>query len=336
MENLKELLEKSNKIYLENHENKVWFGRCIFLSWYCKLGTCKFCYRSTQKSRIHDEKNARRSLSSILIEALISKKLNWKVEFLTGGYGIYETEDLVNITKLVSEVYGEKIWLNLGAIKEEDLKKFKPYIKGVVSSIETVNKDLHNKVCPDKNIEPYEEMFSYSKDLKKSITIVIGLGEKREDFDKLKEFIKKHRLDRITFYALKPVKGTPYVKGPSTEDYVWWIAKTRINFPKLQIIAGTTYNRASGKEANKDEIYLLMKAGVNALTKFPATKKFNTEAARDIEKQIKKSGREFTGTLTKMPEINWDKEIDNLNLDSKLKEDMKINIKQYIKRMGKE
>ncbi|MDD5178540.1 MAG: radical SAM protein [Candidatus Nanoarchaeia archaeon] len=333
METLKELLEKSNKIHLDNHGNKVWFGRCIFLSWYCKVGTCKFCYRSTQKSRIKHEENARRSLASLLIETLLSKKLNWRIEFLTGGYGIYSTKELVAIMKHVSESYGEKIWLNLGAIKKEDLEKFRPYIKGIVSSIETINEKLHNKVCPDKAIKPYEEMFSYTGNLKKSMTIVIGLGEKKEDFEDLAKFIEKHKLDRITFYALKPVKDTPYTAGPSTEDYVWWIAKTRIRFPKLQIIAGTTYERAA-ENKYKDEIYLLMKAGANAITKFPATKKFNTEAAKNIEKQIKKAGREFTSSLTKLPKTNWDKEIDSLSLEDELKKDMKEKLKEYMKRMS--
>ncbi|MDD5331442.1 MAG: radical SAM protein [Candidatus Nanoarchaeia archaeon] len=338
MENLKELLEESNKIHLENHGNKVWFGRCIFLSWYCKLGTCKFCFRSTQKSRIHDEKTARRSLSSVLVETLLSKKLNWKIEFLTGGYGIFSVKELIDIMKKVSEVYGEKIWINLGAVEKQDLELFKPYLKGIVASIETVNPELHNKICPDKAIQPYEKMFSYSKDLKKSMTIVIGLGEKKEDFENLAEFIEKNKLERITFYALKPVKGTPYTKGPTTEDYVWWIAKTRIRFPKLQIITGTTYNRVAEIEKynTKDEIYLLMKAGANAITKFPATKKFNTEAAKKIEAQIKKADRVFTSTLTKIPKVNWDKEIDSLSLDEKLKEQMKIQIKEYLHRMGKE
>ena len=82
---------------------------------------------------------------------------------------------------------------------KEDIEKFRPYIGGIVASIETINKELHGKVCPDKKIEPYEEMLSGldkekgKNDLKKSITIVIGLGESDDDKKLLMEFIKKHK-----------------------------------------------------------------------------------------------------------------------------------------------
>ncbi|MBM3199323.1 radical SAM protein [Candidatus Woesearchaeota archaeon] len=336
MEDFNQLLEESNKTFLENFKPEVWFGKCIFISWYCDVGTCQFCFRSTQKSRIGFAQRARRSVASILSEALIAKNMGWRVEFLTGGYRIYPLQDLVNIAKLVSQVYGEKVWLNLGALKEEELESFKPYIKGIVSSIETINPELHDKICPNKPIKPYEEMFSYSKDLRKSITIVIGLGEKKEDFELLAEFIEKHKLDRITFYALKPVKGTPYTHGPDSKYYAWWIAKTRVRFPKLQIIAGTTYKRIMCEDDcdTKDEIKLLMLAGANAVTKFPATKKFGSIAAKKIEEGIEKSGRKFTSTLTKMPEVDWDAEVDNLIIGEDVKEKLRPVLKDYLKNMS--
>ena len=135
-----ELIEQANKIYKENFDNYTWFGRCIFLSWYCDVGTCKFCYRSTQKDRIKFAEHAKRTPASILTEALLAKNLGWRIEFLTGGYKIYPTEELIEIARLVSLVYGEKIWLNLGALKKEELLKFKPYIKGIVASYEKIEK----------------------------------------------------------------------------------------------------------------------------------------------------------------------------------------------------
>lgn len=325
----KELLKQAEKSYLENFDNTAWYGRCIFLSWYCDIGTCKFCFRSTQKHKIKYAQNAKRTIASVLVEALLCRKLGWRIEFLTGGYRIFPTNELVKITELVSKVYGEKIWLNLGVISKEDLAQFKLYVKGVVSSIETIEPELHNKLCPDKPIEPYEKMFDYAEGLKKSMTIVIGLGEKKEDFSLLAEFIRKRGLDRITFYALKPVKGTLFEnsKGPSTEDYLWWIAKTRNEFPKLEIIAGTTAKRY-------EEVGLLMKAGANAFTKFPATKMFGTLQAFRITKDITDAGRELAGTVTKLPEIDWDEEINQLKIEDNIKEKMKKIIKLYLKRMG--
>tara|TARA_Y100000034_G_scaffold35645_2_gene43755 strand:- start:12993 stop:14012 length:1020 start_codon:yes stop_codon:yes gene_type:complete len=325
---LKQLTEQANLLTIKTFGNKVWYGRCIFLSWYCDVGTCKFCYRSTQKARIKHATHAKRSIGSILVEALLAKNLGWRIEFLTGGYKSFPMEELIEIARLVEKVYEEKIWLNLGALSKEDLDQFRPHIKGIVSSIETIAPELHGKICPDKPIEPYEEMFNNANDLKKSITIVIGLGEKRDDFALLQKFIEKWKLDRITFYALKPVPGTPYEKGPETEEYLWWIAKTRLAFPKLQIIAGTTLRRYK-------EVGQILKAGANAFTKFPITKKFNSEEAIYIENDIKQAGRELKGTLTQLPDIDWNKEVDDLDINDDLKKEVKEKLILYLKRMQK-
>ena len=321
-------IKEANKVYKENFSPKAWYGRCIFLSWYCDLGTCKFCFRSTQKHKIKHSENAKRTKASVVVEAMLAKHLGWRIEFLTGGYKIFPMEDLVEMTRLVSLVYGEKIWLNLGVISREDLDQFKPHVKGIVSSIETINPKLHKEICPDKEIEPYEEMFDYSEDFKRSMTIVIGLGEKREDFDLLVKFIEKHNLERITFYALKPVRGTMFEnsEGPKTEDYLWWIANTRIKFPKLEIIAGTTARRY-------EEVGKLLEAGANAFTKFPATKMFGTPEAKQIENDIQNVGRKLFGTITKLPDVNWDEEIEKLKLDSELELEVKDKMKLYLSRM---
>jgi len=325
-----DLIEEANKTYLENFSKESYYGRCIFLSWYCKKATCKFCFRSTIHHKVRYAKKAKRSTASILIEALFAKHLGWSVEFLTGGYGIYPFDELLQIIKNVVKVYGKKVWVNLGTFTDKELEQIKPYIEGICCSIETVEEELHDALCPDKPIEPYSEMLKTAekKGFKKSITIIIGLGEKEQDFELLKRFIKEHKLDRITFYALKPVKGTPFTQGPETEYYTKWIAKTRIAFPNIEIIAGTTARRY--KEAGE-----LLKAGANAITKFPATKLFGTEQAEFIEIHAEKSGRPLKGTLTKLPDIDWDKEIDSLQIDEKIKEEMKSKIQKYLQTMEK-
>lgn len=305
------------------------FGRCIFLSWYCEKGSCKFCFRSTIKNKIKDAKNAKRSLASILTDAIIGKNLGWSIEFLTGGYGIFPFDEILNIAKHVSEIYQQKIWVNLGALKKEELEKLKPYVEGICASIETINPELHDNICPEKAIEPYSEMLELAKKLgfKTSITIVIGLGETKEDFSLLKEYIKKHDLDRITFYALKPVKGTHYTKSPDPEYYAWWIKQVRDNFPGIKIMAGLTPKRV-------DYVKNILEAGADAITKFPAVKQFNSEKAKLIEKLVKDSGRDFTGSLTKLPDIDWNKEVDKLSLDENLKKQIKIKLKEYLKTMN--
>jgi biotin synthase-like enzyme len=323
-------IEQANKIFTENWGKEVYYGRCIFLSWYCERGTCKFCFRSTTKHKIKHAETAKRSMASILVEAVLAKNLGWNIEFLTGGYGIYPFEELIEIIKNVNAILDRKVWVNLGEFKKEQLEQLKPYVEGICASIETVEEDLHNDLCPDKPIKPYSEMLKTAKDMgfKTSMTIVIGLGEKQEHIDLLHNFIKEHQLDRITFYALKPVPGTIFEnkQGPTTEYYADWIAKTRLAFPKLEIIAGTTARRY--KEAET-----LFRAGANAITKFPATKLFGTEQAHVVEEGAKKAGRTFQGTLTKLPDIDWDKEADTIDIDPKLKEQLKKKLRQYLDSM---
>ncbi|MBW3015360.1 radical SAM protein [Candidatus Woesearchaeota archaeon] len=323
------LLNKATEVFLENFRPVAWYGRCIFLSWYCDVGTCKFCYRSTQKGRIKRAENARRSMDSIIVEALLAKHLGWRIEFLTGGYRIFPMDELVEMARTVSEIYGEKIWLNLGALKDDELGRFKPYVKGVVASIEAISSKLHDTICPNKPLEPYFEMLKNAGDLgfKKSATIVIGLGESFDDFKLLCDFINKYELERITFYALKPVKDTPFTEGPETDYYVEWIARTRLEFPKLEIIAGITARRV-------DDVPLLIRAGANAITKFPATKMFNSEKAKLIENYIYGNGREFVSTLTKLPNLDWDKEVDKLNIDEELKSRVIERLESYLKKMS--
>ncbi|MBW3004464.1 radical SAM protein [Candidatus Woesearchaeota archaeon] len=321
-------IEEANKTFTENWGKEVYYGRCIFLSWYCERGTCKFCFRSTTKHKIKHAETAKRSMASILVEAVLAKNLGWNIEFLTGGYGIYPFNEILEIIQNVNKILGRKVWVNLGSFTKEQLEQLKPYVEGICASIETVEEDLHNELCPDKPIQPYSEMLKTAKEMgfKTSMTIVIGLGE--TNIELLHEFIKEHKLDRITFYALKPVPGTifEHKEGPTSEYYADWIAKTRIAFPKLEIIAGTTARRY--KEAE-----ILFRAGANAITKFPATKLFGTEQAETVEDGAKKAGRVFKGTLTKLPDIDWDKETDKLDLDPKLKEQLKEKLRQYLHSM---
>ena len=322
---MKELLKKATETYNLNFDGKTWFGRCIFVSWYCERATCKFCFRSTIQHKIKHSKSAKRSLASILTDAIIGNRLGWRSEFLTGGYGVFSFEELLDITKKVSEVYDQKLWINLGLLTKEQLIRLKPYVEGICASIETIEGSLHDELCPDKPIKPYEEMLDTAEEigLKKSMTIVIGLGEKEGDFELLEKFIKKHELDRITFYALKPVKGTPFTESPDPEYYASWIAKTRIAFPKLEIIAGLTPRRP-------DYTRLILEAGANAVTKFPVLAKFGSEGTKIIEKGVKEAGREFTSIINGLPDIDWDKEVDKFSFDKDLKEKIKIKVKQYV------
>ncbi|MFP4524476.1 MAG: radical SAM protein [Candidatus Woesearchaeota archaeon] len=330
---LQPLLEQAQKAYQDSFDGDAWFGRCIFLSFYCERGTCTFCFRSVAKHQRRHARKARRSLASILTEALLIRAFNWRIEFLTGGYGILDDEELLRTIKLTSQALGRKLWVNLGAIPKDLLERMTPYVEGVVSSIETMNPALHEQVCPDKPIEPYEEMMSEAKKLglKNGMTLIIGLGEREEDFPLLEEFIKKHGIERITFYALRPVKGTPHTKGPTREQVTWWVAKTRAAFPHIEIIAGTA-------EYRLDETPLLLEAGANALTKLPATKMFNTAKAEELERLVESTGRKWTSTISHddpAQAAEWDAWIRNIDLTADEEATLKRTLDDYLERMRK-
>ena len=269
-------------------------------------------------------------MASMIADAIIGKNLGWKFEYLTGGYSNWDIDDIVEIAKNISEVYKGKIWINLGILDEDAMNQLKPYVEGICASIETVEKELHDQLCPDKPVQPYSEMLELAKKkgFKTSITIVIGIGEKKEDIELLFDFIDRHKIDRITFYALKPVKGTAFedAKSPNCDYYSWWIKETRKKFPNIEIIAGLTPKKI-------DYVKPVLQAGADAITKFPAIRLFGSEKAKSIEQQAKLAGRKFVGTLSKLPSIDWDKEVDKLELDSGLEEKVKVKLQQYIKKM---
>ncbi len=309
---------------------KTWFERAIFLSWYCGRGDCKFCYMSTQKDKIKDPRLARRRISSILAEVIICKNLGWKIEFLSGGYESFTSDELLDLFKKIFEITKEKQWLNIGVIKEEDIIKFLPYIKGLCGAVECVNEKVHKYVCPSKPIKEITDMYELcdKHNLEKAMTIILGLGETEDDIPKLIKFIQENKIKNVTFYRLNPQKETEFKEGPTTEYYVKWLKEIRKEFPNLNIIAGSWVNHV-------DEIHELLNAGANNFTKFPSIKLFNSKFAQTIEKECKTANREFQGSLTKLPNINWDNEIKKLSFDDKLKENIKVKLNSYLKKMGR-
>ena len=68
-----------------------------------------------------------------------------------------------------------------------------------------------------------------------------------------------------------------------------------------------------------ERVEMLLKAGANSISKFPIMRKFGSKEAKEIEKQAKKAGREFEGTITRLPEVNWKKEIEKIKLEKEMK-----------------
>ena len=305
------------------------FERAVFFSWYCKIRDCKFCYMSTQPEKT--KKIARRSVESILAEVILTKKLGWEFGFFSGGIGAFSEVDFRKLLEFVFKVYGKKIWINIGPLTKEQLEGYKLFIKGVVGSIETVNKKIHDKVCPSKPMEPYFKMFEEAEklNLKRAMTIILGLGETIDDFDNLCEVIDRYGITKIHFYGLNPQKGTIFEnsKPPSSEYQAEWIKKIREKYPEMDIQFGIWLDRA-------DRVAQMLEAGANSVSKFPALRYFGSKQAKEIEKQAEKAGFNFRGTLTKLPNVDWYREVDKLDLDDDLKIKIKEKLNLYLKKMA--
>ena len=326
-----QLLEKAQQVYRENFPLETWFERALFFSWSCSIKDCTFCYMSTQdKKNQNEDDKAVRSKESLYAEAILCKHLNWKIGFLSGGINAYSFMDLKEILRVIDDIVGEKIYVNAGAIPKSFLEKYKPYIRGVVGSIETVDEELHEKVCPSKPMGPYIRMFKQNKELglENAMTLILGLGETKDDFEKLKVFIEENSIRKIHMYALNPVEGTEFegADSPSPEYQAWWIAKTRIAFPKIDIQMGVWKDKL-------DRIPLLLKAGANSISKFPATRYFGRPIAKKMEVEAEKSDRKFLGSMTELPDVDWDAEVDSLNVDDETREVVRKKLKQYLKKM---
>ncbi len=284
---------------------------------------------STQKSKIKNPMLAKRTRESILAEIILCKVYNWKIEFLSGGYESYRFDELKSLIKDISQIYGEKVMLNIGVLKEDELKELLPYIEGVSGAVECITPKLRDYVCPSKPLDKIEQMFKSAKKLglKSSMTLILGLGEKIEDFKYLSEFIKKNDVDQITFYRLKPQKGTAYENAePITKEYYEsWVKLTRKNFPDINIIVGSWIGYL-------DEITNLLRAGADGITKFPSLKLFNSKFAHQIKDATEKAGCKFMSNLSERK--NYDSEIKKIHLDKETKEKIISKLNEYQK--GKE
>ncbi len=81
-----------------------------------------------------------------------------------------------------------------------------------------------------------------------------------------------------------------------------------------------------------EEVGYLMKAGASAITKFPATKQFATKKALLVDSLIKDEGREFISNFVSLPEVDWDAEIDSLDIKEEYKQEMREKLGPYLEK----
>ena len=320
--NMFDLIKKANEITLKRHGDLVTLERAVFLSWWCDKGDCAFCYMSTQKNKIKDPKKARRNISNIYAEAEMCKRLDWNIEFLSGGYESFSTQEIKEIATTIKTITGDGVWLNTGITDE--LQEYGSEIKGITGAVEVANPEIHERVCPSKKLDDISNMLDVAGDLgfKKAITIILGLGETLDDVDYIIEYIKAHNIDRVIFYSLNPHKETIYANSsqPASLYYAQVVAQVRLAFPDIEIICGTWID-------NLANIGILILSGANGITKFPLFKMFGTKYGKRVEEEVKWAGRQLKGTFTDKSQLGDEKSEFSPELDKFIKRYVKESLK---------
>ena len=320
--NIFELIKKANETTLKNHGDLITLERAVFLSWWCDKGDCAFCYMSTQKEKIKDPKKARRNINNIYAEAEMCKRLDWNIEFLSGGYESFSTQEIKEIATTIKDITGNGVWLNTGITDE--LSEYGSEIKGITGAVEVANPEIHQKVCPSKKLEDISNMLDVAGDLgfKKAITIILGLGETLDDVNYIIDYIKDHKIDRVIFYSLNPHKETIYANSsqPASLYYAQVVAQVRLAFPDIEIICGTWID-------NLANIGILILSGANGITKFPLFKMFGTKYGKRVEEEVKWAGRNLKGTFTDKNMLGSQKSEVSPELDKFIKRYVKESLK---------
>lgn len=320
--NIFDLIKKANETTLNRHGNLITLERAVFLSWWCDKGDCAFCYMSTQKNKIKDPKKARRNVYNIYAEAEMCKRLDWNIEFLSGGYESFTTQEIKEIATTIKDITGDGVWLNTGITDE--LGEYGSEIKGITGAVEVANPEIHERVCPSKKLEDISNMLDVAGDLgfKKAITVILGLGETLEDVGYLMDYIRDHKIDRVIFYSLNPHKETVYANSsqPASLYYAQVVAQVRLAFPDIEIICGTWID-------NLANIGILILSGANGITKFPLFKMFGTKYGKRVEEEVKWAGRELKGTFTDKTQLGPEKSEVSPDLDKFIKRYVKESLK---------
>ncbi|WP_406532379.1 radical SAM protein [Methanobrevibacter sp.] len=320
--NIFDLIKNANETTLKRHGNLITLERAVFLSWWCDKGDCAFCYMSTQKNKIKDPKKARRNVSNIYAEAEMCRRLDWNIEFLSGGYESFTTQEIKEIASTIKDITGDGVWLNTGITDE--LNQYSDEIKGITGAVEVANPEIHERVCPSKKLDDIGNMLDVAGDLgfKKAITIILGLGETLEDVNYIIDYIKDHKIDRVIFYSLNPHKETIYADSsqPASLYYAQVVSQVRLAFPDIEIICGTWID-------NLANIGILILSGANGITKFPLFKMFGTKYGKRVEEEVKWAGRELKGTFTDKAKLGPEKSEVSPDLDKFIKRYVKESLK---------
>jgi biotin synthase-like enzyme len=332
-EELEILLPEAQKTYQKNFPSTAYFERSIFINWTCSIADCKYCFLSTKPRHDPKEKpTAIRSPASILAEVLVCKAMGWKVGYITGGLRVESTDYLIDLIRKINVITEEKIMMNFGPYPKSEIVKFKPHILGMGSAIESFDEELHNYICPSKPLRSLMKFLENLQEegLQKLITIILGIGERKEEVEVVIEKIKQYNIEKVQLCFLKPQENTVFDKvPPPNPDYMaWWIAKIRIACPTVQIKVALVQERMQ-------DVELYLRAGANGFSRFKVFLDFNSQYAQELEEGCKRAGRKLEGKFTELKDMDVDHLVAELPFDEELKKKILPKTKQYLRKLEK-
>ena len=330
-EELDSLISKAGEVFRENFTDETYFERSLFINWTCAIADCKYCYLSTKpKHQAGKKPTAVRSKESVLAEVLVLKLMGWKIGYITGGLRVESTDYLKDLIQDINKITGKKTMMNFGPYALSEIKKLKPVISGMGSAIESFDEELHNFICPSKPLRTLMKFLENLKEenLQKLITIILGVGDKKEDLETVVEKIKQYDINHVQLCFLKPQENTIFdkVPSPNPEYMAWWISNLRIACPKIKIKVALVKDRIS-------DVELYLNSGANGFSRFMVFSDFASRYAEELEEGCRKAGRKLQGNFTNMPEFDLKKEVDKLPFSKELKDKIVPKAGQYWKKL---
>ena len=330
---LQAAIKEAKSIFKKHHPNTVHFERSIFINWTCAIADCKYCYLSTKpKHKAGTKPIAVRSIESVLAEALICKLMGWQIGYITGGLRVESVDTIIYLLTHLNKINNKKNWMNFGPYAHSEIKKLMPYTGGMGSAIESFDEQLHDFICPSKPLVVLRKFLENLKEEKmhKLITIILGLGENKDDINLVSENITKYNINTVQLCFLKPQENTLFqeVPAPDMKYMAYWVAKLRAKHPKLKIKVALVKERM-------DDLHLLLDAGANGFSRFLCFKEFAKEQAVQLEKECIKANRELQGHFTKVPKINIESEVNALPFNQELKNKILPKAEQYYLKLKK-
>ncbi len=328
---LQSLIARADGIFKQNFPQETYFERSIFINWTCAIADCKYCFLSTKPK--HDPRKkptAIRSQESILAEALVCKVMGWKIGYITGGLRVESTEYFISLISKINKITEEKIMMNFGPYAKSEIVTLKPHISGMGSAIESFDEDLHSFICPSKPLKSLMTFLGNLKDqgLQKLITIILGIGERKEDAEIVIQKISQYNIEKVQLCFLKAQEKTIFndVPPPNPEYMAWWIATLRTGCPKLDIKVALVRERVG-------DVELYLNAGANGFSRFMVFSDFDSEYAKELEEGCVRAGRTLRGHFTSLPDVDIAKAVDQLPFDEELKQKILPKAKQYYQKL---